>query len=149
MPKKGGMCPLPPAHMSLIRKDSWTLTFFIFIQLFAFIISFGKLIKQTLSYHDVLAWSKEHNCISFCFFLLVLIISISTHLFIHFTTQIGKKELYKISRYIVKNIEKIRFFLSNKRREYLASGTHGQNSSTFFPTLRKQIYRIVSFSYYF
>ena len=25
------MCPLPPAHMSLIRKDSWTLTFFIFI----------------------------------------------------------------------------------------------------------------------
>ena len=28
----GGMCSLPPAHMSLIRKDSWTLTFFIFIQ---------------------------------------------------------------------------------------------------------------------
>jgi hypothetical protein len=28
----GGMCPLPPAHMSLIRKDSWTLTFCILIQ---------------------------------------------------------------------------------------------------------------------
>jgi hypothetical protein len=30
------MCPLPPARMSLIRKDSWTLTFFIFIQFYFF-----------------------------------------------------------------------------------------------------------------
>jgi hypothetical protein len=28
------ICPLPPAHMSLIRKDIWTLTFSIFIQFF-------------------------------------------------------------------------------------------------------------------
>ena len=44
LPKGGGedMCPLPLAHMSLIRKDIWTLTFFIFIQFFEFIISLAK-----------------------------------------------------------------------------------------------------------
>jgi hypothetical protein len=31
-----------------------------------------------------------------------------------------------------------KIFLHSKRREYLATGTRGQNISTFFPTLRKQ-----------
>jgi hypothetical protein len=34
-------------------------------------------------------------------------------------------------------------FLHSKRREYLATGTQGQNIITFFPTLRKISYRIL------
>jgi hypothetical protein len=56
--------------------------------------------------------------------------------------------MQNIYRYIVKNITKRRIFLHSKRREYLATGTQGENISTFFPTLRKKIYHIVSFSYY-
>ena len=69
----------------------------------------------------------------------------------HLTTQKKKtKCIQNIYRYIVKNIKKRRyFFLHSKRREYQATGTQGQNISTFFPTLRKKIisYRILS--YYF
>ena len=80
------------------------------------------------------------QCISFSLLQLVLIISISTHLFIRLTTQKkGKKEIIQnIYRYIVKNIKKIRIFLHSKRREYLATGTQGQIISTFFPILRKK-----------
>jgi hypothetical protein len=71
--------------------------------LFAFIISLAKIIKRTLSNHDVLAWNNEHNTLVFALFLLIF--SISIHLFIHLTTQERKKKkLCKISRYIVKRI---------------------------------------------
>ena len=65
----------------------------------------------------------------------------------HLTTQKKKtKCIQNIYRYIVKNIKKRRFFLHSKRREYQATGTQGQNISTFFPTLRKKIsYRILSY----
>ena len=60
-----------------------------------------------------------------------------------------KKKLYKISIDTLWKIYKEKkIFLHSKRREYLATGTQGQNISTFFPTLRKKIYHIVSFSYY-
>jgi hypothetical protein len=60
--------------------------------MFAFIISLAKIIKQTLSNHDVLAWNNEHNTLVFSLFLLI--ISISIHLFIHLTTQERKKKNY-------------------------------------------------------
>ena len=111
-------------------------------------MSLAKIVKQALSNHDLLPWNKEHNALVFALFLLIIFIS--THLFIHLTTQKKKKKIIQnIYRYIVKNIKKRRFFLNSKRREYLATGTQGQNNSTFFPTLRKKIYHIVSFSYYF
>jgi hypothetical protein len=88
------------------------------------------------------------QCISDSLLLLVLIISISTHLFIHLTTRKKKKKteiIQNIYKYIVKiYIKKIRFFLHSKRREYLATVTQGQNISTFFPTLRKKIYACIS-----
>ena len=86
------MCPLPPAHMSLIRKDSWTLTFFIFIQ-FLHLLFLWLSIKHFLI-HDVFARSMER--ISFSLFLLVLIISISTHLFIHLNYYPKEEEKRKI-----------------------------------------------------
>ena len=88
---------------------------------------------------------------TFVFALSLLIISITTHLFIHFTTEKRKKGIMRnIYRYIVKNIKKRRFFLNSKRREYLATGTQGQNSPTIVPTVReKEIDHIVSFSCYF
>ena len=50
-----------------------------------------------------------------------------------------KKIIQNIYRYIVKNIKKRRFiFLHSKRRKYQATGTRGQNISTFFPTLREK-----------
>jgi hypothetical protein len=111
-------------------------------------VSLAKIVKQALSNHDLLPWNKEHNALVFALFLLIIFIS--THLFIHLTTQKKKKKIIQnIYRYIVKNIKKRRFFLNSKRRECLATGTQGQNNSTFFPTLRKKIYHIVSFSYYF
>ena len=91
----------------------------------------------------MLAWNKEHDSkyISFSLFLLVLIISISTHLFIHLTTQKEREKKYK------ENI----FFLNSKtkRREYLATGSQGQNSRTFVCNTTKEKNHIVSFSYYF
>jgi hypothetical protein len=56
----------------------------------------------------------------FFLFMLVLIISISTHLFIHLTTQKKKKKeiIQNIYRYIMKNEKKRRIFLHSKRREY-------------------------------
>jgi hypothetical protein len=60
--------------------------------------------------------------------VLVLIISISTHLFIHLTTQRRKTEIIQnIYRYIVKKYKEKKIFLHSKRREYLATGTRGQN----------------------
>jgi hypothetical protein len=59
--------------------------------------------KQTLSNHDVLARNKER--ISFSLFLLVLIMSISTHLFIHLTTQ--KKKMKNVNvqvSFLIKDI---------------------------------------------
>ena len=46
-----------------------------------------------------------------------------------------------------KHKEKKIFFLHSKRREYQATGTQGQNSSIFFPTLREKniSYRILSY----
>ena len=82
---RGDMCPLPPAHMSLIRKDSWTLTFFIFIQ-FLHLLFLWLSNKHFLN-HDVLARNKER--ISLSLFLLVLIISIRTQLFIHLTFSVS------------------------------------------------------------
>ena len=106
---------------------------FHFYTIFALIISLAK--YQTLSNHDVLARNKER--ISFSLFLLVLIISINTHLFIHLTTQKKKTEIIQnINRYIVKKYKEKKIVLHSKRIEYLATGTRGQNISTFFPTLR-------------
>ena len=48
--------------------------------------------------------------------------------------------IQNIYRYIVKEYKEKKIFLHSKRREYLATGTRGgQNISTFFPTLRKNI----------
>ena len=55
------------------------INIFHFDAIFAFIISLAK--QQTFSNHDVLARNKER--MTFSLFLLVLIISISIHLFIH------------------------------------------------------------------
>ena len=144
LPKKNGE-HVPLATGAYASDKIWYLNLNIFhsYTMFAFIISLAKIIKRTLSNHDVLAWNNEHNTLVFALFLLI--ISISIHLFIHLTTQERKKKkLCNISRYIVKNIKKRRFFLNSKRREYLATGTQGQNSPTFFPTLRKKLYHIVS-----
>jgi hypothetical protein len=43
--------------------------------------------------------------------------------------------MQNIYRYIVKKYKEKKIFLHGKRREYLATGTQGQNISTFFPTL--------------
>jgi hypothetical protein len=44
------------------------INIFHFYTIFAFIISLAKIIKQTLSNHDVLAWNKEHNALVFRYF---------------------------------------------------------------------------------
>ena len=81
--------------------------------------------------------------------MLVLIISISTHLFIHLTTQKKKKKeiIQNIYRYIVKNKKKIIFFLHSKKRilDHRYSGT--EYLHLFFQYYEK-IYHIVSLSYY-
>ena len=74
-----------------LRKSN--LSIFHFYTIIEFIISLAKIIKQTLSNHDVLAWNKEHNTLVFVLFLLI--ISNSTHLFIHLTTQKRKRNYAK------------------------------------------------------
>jgi hypothetical protein len=96
----GGMCPLPPAHISLIRKDSWTLTFFIFIQFL----------------HLLLIWlSNKH--------FLTMMCSQGTRnavVFPYYSSYYPKEEkkkFYKISiDTLWKNIKKRRF-LSIEREE--------------------------------
>jgi hypothetical protein len=94
------MCPLPPAHMSLIRKDSWTLTFFVFIQ-FLHLLFLWQNNKHFLT---MMCSARNKERIIFSLFLLVLIISISTHLFIHLANQKKEKKeiMQNIYRYIVK-----------------------------------------------
>jgi hypothetical protein len=46
--------------------------------------------------------------------------------------------IQNIYRYIVKKYKEKKIVLHSKRSEYLATGTQGQNISTFFPTLRKK-----------
>ena len=83
--------------------------------------------------------------ISYSLFLLVLNISISTHLFIHLTTQKKKtKCIQNIYRYIVKNIKKRRFFFYIVREENIRPQVlRDKISPPFFQHYGKKIsYRI-------
>ena len=85
-PKKGGggTCRLPPAPMSHDKKRQLNLIIFLFFAIFAFIISLAKIIKQTLSNHAVLHWTRK------------LFLSVPIYLIILLPKR-EKKELYKIS----------------------------------------------------
>jgi hypothetical protein len=64
--------------------------------------------------------ARNKERIIFSLFLLVLIISISTHLFIHLANQKKEKKeiMQNIYRYIVKKYKEKKIFLHSKRREY-------------------------------
>jgi uncharacterized membrane protein len=124
--KKGAHAPLATSSYAPDKKRYLNWNIFHFYTIFTFIISLAKIIKQTLS-------NKEKNTLVFATFLLI--ISISTHLFIYRTTkQKNKNTKYLYKMYIVINIKKRSDFLNSKRREYLAT-------TNFF--------YILSFSYYF
>jgi hypothetical protein len=77
----------------------------------------------------------------------MLIISISTHLFIHLTIQKKKKKeiIQNIYRYIVKNIKKRRFFFYIVREENIRPQVlRDKIAPSFFQHYGKKIYHIVS-----
>ena len=68
LPKGGGHVPLATGAYVSDKKRWLNINIFHFYTIFAFIISLAKIIKQTLSNHDVLAWNKEHNALVFRYF---------------------------------------------------------------------------------
>jgi hypothetical protein len=76
----------------------------------------------------------------------MLIISISTHLFIHLTTQkMGGGNIQNTYRYIVKNIKKRRFFFYIVREENIRPQVlRDKISPPFFQHYENKIYHIVS-----
>ena len=95
----------------------------------------------------VLARNKER--ISCSLFLLVLIISISTNLFIHLTTQKKKNRNYAkyLQIHCEKNIKKRRFFY-RVREENIWPQVLGDRIYPPFFNTTKTIQHIVSLSYY-
>jgi hypothetical protein len=157
------MCPLPPAHMSLIRKDSWTLIFIILIQ-FVYLLFLWLSNKHFLTMmcsqgtRNALVFPYLRYAI-FCFVVLEKrwIYSVPEYLwpckqmffslyflffFFWVVRWINKWVLIEIIN-TNRNKEKLMrslFLVSTSWTfVYMATGTRGQNIFTFFPTLRNKI----------